>query len=544
MFYKNSFLASKKIYCSIGRFLGFLILGFSAGVIGNIFSYQNYWKGTMYSVQTVDFNMLSHTLPFKLSTLIINGNKQEIQKTINSNFALFGIVVTDCKKIEPDCSDQKILYVSKPSYKSEEREDFDVNQLNGQYFDYLKDPPPIFTERYFKNPKSTDQSNIPNINPGINIGRVYYVRRTQPAFVKDYSDWLQKYLFRGRINNQRSYVYFVVQMGFIIFSALFWLILELRIYLQDRSKQLILNESKLLEAENNLLRISTFNNVVGHLIDTDFTSVTANQVQKLNNAYLAVMSRLKTDTQNIIHEVKKAPIFNPECTNDIKLFLSDINECTNDIKLFLSDINLDNDLDHSIQNLICTVDDSVNVLTVSIDDLRNITNIEGELVNVNEQLTVLQNRLHPSVKRWQISFNLFPEDLMISFNPWHFRSIVKNAINNSSASLGKKLRQDSKSSKSEQGNKPFQGTINISSYLEENLVVVEVSDNGIGIPEDMITELYKTDKRLNNSAGDTRGNGSMIINAYLKLHQADVKVFNNEDSGATVKFIFSLQQSK
>ena len=242
------------------------------------------------------------------------------------------------------------------------------------------------------------------------------------------------------------------------------------------------------------------------------------------------MSRLKTDTQNIIHEVKKAPIFNPECTNDIKLFLSDI--------------NLDNDLDHSIQNLICTVDDSVNVLTVSIDDLRNITNIEGELVNVNEQLTVLQNRLHPSVKRWQISFNLFPEDLMISFNPWHFRSIVKNAINNSSASLGKKLRQDSKSSKSEQGNKPFQGTINISSYLEENLVVVEVSDNGIGIPEGMITELYKTDKRLNNSAGDTRGNGSMIINAYLKLHQADVIVFNNENSGATVKFKFSLQQSK
>ena len=530
-FYKNSFLASKKFYLVVGRFLGFLIVGFSAGVLGNIFSYHNYWKGTMYSVQTVDFNMLSHTLPFKLSTLIINGNKQEIQKTINSNFALFGIVVTDCKKIEPDCSDQKILYVSKPSYKSEEREDFDVNQLNGQYFDYLKDPPPIFTERYFKNPKSTDQSNIPNINPGINIGRVYYVRRTQPAFVKDYSDWLQKYLFRGRINNQRSYVYFVVQMGFIIFSALFWLILELRIYLQDRSKQLILNESKLLEAENNLLRISTFNNVYGNIIDKEFTSVTANQVQKLNNAYLAVMSRLKTDTQNIIHDINKAPILsNPECTNDIKVFLSDI--------------NLDNDLVPSIQNLISTVDDSVNVLTVSIEDLRNITNIEGELVNVNEQLTVLQNRLHPSVKRWQINFNLFPEDLMISFNPWHFRSIVKNAINNSSASLGKKLRQDSKSSKSEQGNKPFQGTINISSYLEENLVVVEVSDNGIGIPEDMITELYKTDKRLNNSAGDTRGNGSMIINAYLKLHQADVIVFNNENSGATVKFKFSLQQSK
>ena len=532
MFYKNSFLASKKIYCSIGRFLGFLILGFSAGVIGNIFSYQNYWKGTMYSVQTVDFNMLSHTLPFKLSTLIINGNKEELQKTINSNFALFGIVVTDCKKIEPDCSDQKILYVSKPSYKPEEREDFDVNQLNGQYFDYLKDPPPIFTERYFKNPKSTDQSNIPNINSGINIGRVYYIRRSQPTFVKDYSDWLQKYLFTGRIGSARSYTYFMVQVSCIILVSFFGLILELILFLQNKSKQLILNESKLLEAENNLLRISTFNNVCGNIIDKEFTSVTANQVQKLSNAYLAVMSRLKTDTQNIIHDINKAPILsNPECTNDIKLFLSDI--------------NLDNDLVTSIQNLICTVDDSVNVLTVSIEDLRNITNIEGELVNVNEQLTVLQNQLHPSVKRWQINFNLFPEDLMISFNPWHFRSVVNNAINNSSASLGKKLlRQDSKSSKSEEENKPFQGTINISSYLEENLVIVEVTDNGIGIPEDMIAELYKTDKRLNNSAGDTRGNGSMIINAYLKLHQADVKVINNEDSGATVKFKLSLQQSK
>ena len=531
MFYKNSFLASKKIYCSIGRFLGFLILGFSAGVIGNIFSYQNYWKGTMYSVQTVDFNMLSHTLPFKLSTLIINGNKQEIQKTINSNFALFGIVVTDCKRIEPDCSDQKILYVSQPSYKSEEREDFDVNQLNGQYFDYLKDPPPLFTERYFKDFKSTDQSNIPNVNSGINIGRVYYIRRTQAAFLEDYRTWLQKYLFRGRINNQRSYAYFVVQMGFIISSALFWLILELRIYLQDRSKQLILNESKLLEAENNLLRISTFNNVFSHIIDKEFTSVTANQVQKLNNALFAVISRLKTDTQNIIHDINKAPILsNPECTNDIKDNLSDI--------------NLDNDLAHSMEDLISTVDDSVNVLKISIDNLRNITNIEGELVNVNEQLIVLQNQLHPSVKRWQINFNLFPEDLMISFNPWHFRSVVNNALYNSSASLRTKKLQDSKLSKADEKNKPFQGTINISSYLEENLVIVEVTDNGIGIPEDTIDELYKTDKRLNTSAGDSKGNGSMIINAYLKLHQADVKVFNNEDSGATVKFIFSLQQSK
>jgi signal transduction histidine kinase len=210
----------------------------------------------------------------------------------------------------------------------------------------------------------------------------------------------------------------------------------------------------------------------------------------------------------------------------------------------LSDINLDNDLTHSIENLVSTVEDSVTVLNICIDDLRNITNIDGEVVNVNEQLTVLQDQLYPSVKRWQISFNLFPEDLMISFNPWRFRSIVDNAINNSSASLRTKKLQDSKPSKTQEENKPFQGTINISSYLEENLVIVEVTDNGIGIPEDMIAELYKTDKRLNNSAGESKGNGSMIIDAYLKLHQADVKVFNNEDSGATVKFIFSLQQSK
>lgn len=531
-FYTSSFLANKKLYWGIGRFLGFLILGFIAGVLGNIFSYQNYWKGTIYSVQTVDFNILSHTLPFKLSTLMINGNKQEIQKTIDSNFALFWIIVTDCKKIEFDCSEQKILYVNKPSYRSERWKDFDVNQLSNQPFDYLKDPPPLFTERNFENFKSTAQLNTSSVNAGINIGRVYYVRRTQPAFVEDYSDWLQKYLFRGRIGSQRSYTYFVVQVGFIILVAIFWVILELTLFLQNKSKQLILNESKLLEAENNLFRISTFNNVFSHLIDTDFTSVTANQVQKLSNAYFAVMSRLKTDTQNIIHDINKAPILSNS-------------ECINDIKTNLSDINLDNDLVNSMQNLINTVDDSVNILKISIDNLRNITNIEGELVNVNEQLKVLQNQLHPSAKRWQINFNLFPEDLMISFNPWHFRSIVSNAINNSSASLrSKDLSQDSESSKVEQGNKLFQGTINISSYLEENLVVVEVSDNGIGIPENIIAELYKTDKRLNKSAGDIKGNGSMIVNAYLKLHQANVVVLNNEDSGAIVKFKFSFQQSK
>ena len=64
---------------TIGRFLFISSVVFGLSTIANWNEWNQYWNGTLRRVQTVDFNMLSHTLPAKLSSVLANRNYQELQ---------------------------------------------------------------------------------------------------------------------------------------------------------------------------------------------------------------------------------------------------------------------------------------------------------------------------------------------------------------------------------------------------------------------------------------------------------------------------------
>jgi hypothetical protein len=102
---------------SLGRFTLLATFSFGLGTLRNWEHYNNYWHGTIFRVQTVDFNMLSHTLPVKLSYTLLQGNIGELQRTLDSNYGLFGLIVTDCKMATKDCLSEQILYQSKSSHK-------------------------------------------------------------------------------------------------------------------------------------------------------------------------------------------------------------------------------------------------------------------------------------------------------------------------------------------------------------------------------------------------------------------------------------------
>ncbi len=97
----------KQIVSILGKLAVVSSTAFGLASITSYSLYQGYWHGTIRRVQTVDFNILSHTLPTKLSFALINQNVEELQRTLNSNYGLFGIVVTDCLSIEPESVDQK-----------------------------------------------------------------------------------------------------------------------------------------------------------------------------------------------------------------------------------------------------------------------------------------------------------------------------------------------------------------------------------------------------------------------------------------------------
>lgn len=168
----------------------------AAGVLPAIATYywtstnhHNYWNRTIFAVQTIDFKILSHTLPTKLSTLIIQNDVKEIQRTLQSNTGRFGMVVTDCKVVDKDCPNQKLLY--RTESRSSWSQTFSMDYLKDAPFDILRDPPPLKAEIDFPDIRSREYQPTGQTNDGQIIGRVYYVRGIPPSYSDSWGSWFR-----------------------------------------------------------------------------------------------------------------------------------------------------------------------------------------------------------------------------------------------------------------------------------------------------------------------------------------------------------------
>ncbi|MFB2937394.1 hypothetical protein ACE1B6_19275 [Aerosakkonemataceae cyanobacterium BLCC-F154] len=218
------------IFASLGRLGLISSVAISLAMISNWGQYKGYWHNTIYKVQTVDINILTHTLPTKLSALILAGYEKEIQRTINSNYGLFGIVVTDCKTEVKECPEQQIIYSSDSqlSWKNQLK----VIDLLAHPYNVLRDPPPLLSESDYSNPRSTERTTTGIINSGKVIGRVYYVRGIPPSFIADYSKWLFNPL--SATGNHR---YYLLTTGlYLLGGVASWIFIEALLY-HKRSQQ-------------------------------------------------------------------------------------------------------------------------------------------------------------------------------------------------------------------------------------------------------------------------------------------------------------------
>jgi hypothetical protein len=200
--------------------------------------YESYWNGTIHRVQTVDFNILHHTLPTCLSQMILQGRTDEIQKVLNSNFGIFGMVITDA-------NGQEILFRTNNFYQKQTwQPKLSIEFLNSQKepFDLLMDPPPMAPQYGHKNPR--EDSVVALSKPqGRVIGRLYYVRGVPPSFYDDlfnsvWSNWVE---LRG---SKRGYILLtLVMLGFA--SSVIVMVLWRQRVLQSREKELQSKEHEL-----------------------------------------------------------------------------------------------------------------------------------------------------------------------------------------------------------------------------------------------------------------------------------------------------------
>lgn len=204
--------------------------------------YKSYWLGTIYKVQTTDFNMLHHTLPSTLSQLIIAERDDLIQKCLDSNYGLFGLVVTDS-------GDDSVLYKTSKVWHRESWQGHiaqeDLAQIKKmEHFDLLTDPPPLGAGWEHASPRAEKAVPVKGASTprGRVLGHLYYVRSEPPPFFEDIFGLFSSGPFE-MTGAKRGYLY--ITLTTMAFSA----IVILMIWLRQRGLEMKQGELEYLQRE-------------------------------------------------------------------------------------------------------------------------------------------------------------------------------------------------------------------------------------------------------------------------------------------------------
>lgn len=193
--------------------------------------YSSYWEGTIYRVQTVDLNLLHHTLPATLSQLIIAGRDESIQKVLDSTYGLFGLIISN-----PEGT--SVLYKTSAVYRRESWQRLATPENLGKIgepYDLLTDPPPTAAVYAHASPRQPEARKVGGNPDGRVLGRIYYVRSVAPGFFEDLGAMITSASFELP-GARRGYLYITLtMMGFCAALTIlfFWRRRELELKEQE-----------------------------------------------------------------------------------------------------------------------------------------------------------------------------------------------------------------------------------------------------------------------------------------------------------------------
>lgn len=86
----------------------------------------------------------------------------------------------------------------------------------------------------------------------------------------------------------------------------------------------------------------------------------------------------------------------------------------------------------------------------------------------------------------EIHLDISPNLPFVSGNPYQYEQVVLNLLSNAKDAIEERVHQETEKNL----NDPLPGEISIRAYLEDEDVVLEVEDNGVGIPEGLKTRVF------------------------------------------------------
>ncbi|MGO1367989.1 ATP-binding protein [Senegalia sp. (in: firmicutes)] len=197
------------------------------------------------------------------------------------------------------------------------------------------------------------------------------------------------------------------------------------------------------------------------------------------------------------------------------------------IKLLSGSLLHQDKVDEEIyKEFLSDIDSEVDRLNNIIDDLLSLVDLDKEKLNLNYKATYINHllekiisRLNPLAKEKNITlkYNEFNK-IQINLDKNKIQQAIINILHNAIKYT------------------PENGAIDVSLYSKNKDVIIEITDDGIGIPEKDLEHIferfYRVDKARTRNTGGT-GLGLAIANQIVILHQGKIEVKSEINKGTS-----------
>lgn len=179
------------------------------------------------------------------------------------------------------------------------------------------------------------------------------------------------------------------------------------------------------------------------------------------------------------------------------------------------------------------MDRQLNQMVRLVDDLLDVSRVTSGKFRLQLQLVELQQIIASSIEtskpiidagRHELTVTLPERPLMLYADQTRLAQIVTNLLNNAAKYT------------------PAGGQISLTASLDDDQIVVEVSDTGIGIPRDMLTRVFDIFTQVGSARERSQGGlgiGLTLVRRLIELHGG--KVYADSDGvGAGSRFVVRL----
>ncbi|MBS4537148.1 HAMP domain-containing protein [Clostridium sp. D2Q-11] len=298
--------------------------------------------------------------------------------------------------------------------------------------------------------------------------------------------------------------------------------------------------SRVEDIENALYIISFISTLFIALISFILANIFSKPIKKFTNAIMNMAKgnlnqRVDIDTNDEFSQLASA--FNIMSTKldqvDIqrKDFVANV---SHELRTPLSSIKLlsesllhqDNAGVEIYREFLTDIDSEIDRLNNIIDDLLTLVDLDKERLNLNYKVTYVNyllekiiTRLKPIADKKNISISYKAEEkLQINLDKDKIQQSIINIVHNAIKYT------------------PNGGNVEVKLHSDGKNVVIEISDDGIGIPnkdlEHIFERFYRVDKARTRNTGGT-GLGLSIAYQIVTLHQGKIEVESEVDKGTT-----------